>query len=106
MYEAATLDLTVDKGAVFDRTITWFNEDGTAHNLFGYSGHFVIQKGTATKLKKCDLQIAWPRAENIVLKLSPEETAELTQYVYTYGVFVKDQQGNTIKLLGGNLRVV
>jgi hypothetical protein len=102
---AARMDITVDAGATFERSLAYTNSDGSLVNLEGFVAEFQCRR-------EDDLESDEPAAAQrfavidsatgeILLRLDPEDTAPL-RGEYVYAIELRSP-ATTIRLIEGYL---
>lgn len=102
---ATYVDLYVDRGCTFSRTIDLTDNDSTAVNLAGYTGTGQIRK-TYASTTKVDFTITGdsPGSNSLTISLSETQTKSLKAGRYVYDIII-DNGSRRIKVLEGQLHV-
>ncbi len=102
---ATYVDLYVDRGCTFSRTIDLADNDSTDVNLATYTGTGQIRKSYAST-SKVDFTITGdsPGSSSLTISLSEAQTKLLKAGRYVYDIII-DNGTNRIKVLEGQIHV-
>jgi len=106
---AGTLDLIIEEGASWERTI-WLTEGGSAIDLTDFSATMTIRESlegpVVKQISTTEGGITISGSEGkIVLSLTDSETAALGIRRGVYDLFLDNGAGQVVKLLKGNVEV-
>lgn len=106
---AAKLDITIEQGATWAKTLVLTKANKTPMSLVGYTGkaQIRIKPGHETVLAEFTVAFIEPRTSGrITFSLTDEETTELTFANAAYDLFIVSPSGTTSKLVYGAVSVV
>lgn len=105
---AAKLNLLVEQGATFSKTLVWKDKNKRAINLTGYTARMQIRKtvGDATviyELTTANGRITFPAAGTIKLNIPAAVTSTLQSGVYDLEMIAPN--GDVLRLIEGKVTV-
>ena len=106
---AAKLDITIEQGATWARTLGLVRANKTPMSLVGYTGKAQIRTKPEDDTVLAEFTVAFvePRTSGkIMYSLTDEETTELTFSTAAYDLFIISPSGVTTKLVYGTVSVV
>jgi hypothetical protein len=108
---AGKLDIVVEQGATFNRTLTWKDEAGTPFNLTGYTARMHMREHLASGTPFLTLTtenggiVITPALGKLELIASVTATESIIAASGVYDLEVVSSSGVVTRLLQGNLRI-
>lgn len=105
---AGKLDLTIEQGATFKRTVTWRDDDGNVMSVMGAAVRMQIRESYAATNTVANLSVDSGITKNsdgsFDIAIVATDTAMMKPGSYIYDLEIEDS-GTVTRLLAGNVTV-
>jgi hypothetical protein len=103
---AGILNLNIDQGSNFDKTMTIFESSTQVMNLSGFTIRAEMRKAFAsTTFVAFTIMVPNPANGKIIFRLTAAQTAALTPGIYVYDMETVDSAGSVERALQGRVVV-
>lgn len=103
---AIQLNLYVEAGATFERSLVYTNDDGSLFDLTDFTGELQVRETVASATAALTVEpFIDPETATVSWEFTAEQTASLTDPTYVYAMELYGPEGFVIRLLEGAVTV-